>query len=72
VRDGKALAFNYADAAARLEKARRRAAEKIPQFDWARRHVGQIMPRSFDTLDSREPIACPLPPHSCSPENSRN
>ncbi|HZS81681.1 MAG TPA: amidohydrolase family protein [Stellaceae bacterium] len=48
VRDGKALAFDYADAAARLEAAQRRAIEKVPQLDWARRSVAELMPRTYE------------------------
>jgi len=47
VRNGKALAFDYADAAARLEAAQRRAIEKVPGFDWARRSVAELMPPTF-------------------------
>ena len=47
VRDGKALAFNYADASARLEMAQRRAIEKVPRFDWAGRSAVEIMPPAF-------------------------
>jgi cytosine/adenosine deaminase-related metal-dependent hydrolase len=47
VRSGKALAFDYADAAARLEAAQRRAVEKAPGFDWARRSVDEIAPPTF-------------------------
>jgi len=42
VRDGKALAFDYADAGARLQMAQRRAIEKVAAFDWA----GEAPPRS--------------------------
>ncbi len=48
MRDGKALAFDYADAAARLEAAQRRAIEKVPQLDWARRSVAELMPRTYE------------------------
>jgi hypothetical protein len=44
VRDGKALAFDSADASARLEIAQRRAIEKVPVFDWAGRSAAEIMP----------------------------
>jgi len=47
VRDGKALAFDYADASARLEMAQRRAIEKVPTFDWANRSAAEIMPPTF-------------------------
>ena len=47
VRDGKALAFDYADASARLEIAQRRAIEKVPRFDWAGRSAAEIMPPTF-------------------------
>jgi cytosine/adenosine deaminase-related metal-dependent hydrolase len=47
VRRGKALAFDYADAAARLEEAQKRAIEKVPQFDWAHRSIGEIMPPTY-------------------------
>lgn len=47
VRDGRALAFDYADAAARLEQAQRRALEKVPGFDWAGRPAAEIMPPTF-------------------------
>ena len=47
VRDGKALAFDYADASARLEMAQRRAIEKVPRFDWAGRSAAEIMPATF-------------------------
>lgn len=49
VRDGKALAFDYADAARRLEEAQRRAIEKVPQLDWGRRGVGELMPPTYET-----------------------
>jgi 5-methylthioadenosine/S-adenosylhomocysteine deaminase len=48
VRDGKALAFDYADASARLEDAQKRAIEKVPQFDWARRSVATLMPTTYE------------------------
>jgi cytosine/adenosine deaminase-related metal-dependent hydrolase len=48
VRDGKALAFDYADASARLEEAQRRAIAKVPGFDWAKRGVDEIMPPVFE------------------------
>ena len=48
VRQGRALAFDYADAALRLEEAQKRAIEKVPQFDWAHRSVGEIMPPTFE------------------------
>ncbi len=48
VRDGRALAFDYADAASRLEEAQRRAIEKVPQFDWAHRGVGELMPTTYE------------------------
>ena len=47
VRDGKALAFDYADASARLEMAQRRAIEKVPRLDWAGRSAAEIMPPTF-------------------------
>jgi 5-methylthioadenosine/S-adenosylhomocysteine deaminase len=47
VRDGKALAFDYADATARLAIAQRRAIEKVPRLDWAGRSVAEIMPLTF-------------------------
>jgi cytosine/adenosine deaminase-related metal-dependent hydrolase len=47
VRDGKALAFDYADATARLEMAQHRAIEKVPRFDWAGRSAAEIMPPTF-------------------------
>jgi len=47
VRDGKALAFDYAEASARLEMAQRRAIEKVPGFDWAGRSAAEIMPPTF-------------------------
>jgi cytosine/adenosine deaminase-related metal-dependent hydrolase len=47
VRDGKALAFDYANASARLQMAQHRAIEKVPGFDWAGRGVAQIMPPTF-------------------------
>jgi 5-methylthioadenosine/S-adenosylhomocysteine deaminase len=49
VRDGKALAFDYADATARLEMAQRRAIEKVPRLDWAGRSTpGRICPQDRD------------------------
>jgi 5-methylthioadenosine/S-adenosylhomocysteine deaminase len=48
VRNGKALAFDYADAAARLEAAQRRAIEKVPDFDWGHRSVDELMPPTFE------------------------
>jgi 5-methylthioadenosine/S-adenosylhomocysteine deaminase len=47
VRDGKALAFDYGNASARLEMAQRRALEKVPGFDWAGRGAAEIMPPTF-------------------------
>ena len=47
VRDGKALAFDYADASARLQMAQRRAIEKVPGLDWAGRGAAEIMPPTF-------------------------
>ena len=47
VGDGKALAFDYADASARLEMAQRRAIEKVPCLDWAGRSADEIMPLTF-------------------------
>jgi 5-methylthioadenosine/S-adenosylhomocysteine deaminase len=47
LKDGKVLAFDYPDAVARLEEAQRRAIEKVPQFDWAKRGVDEIMPPVF-------------------------
>jgi 5-methylthioadenosine/S-adenosylhomocysteine deaminase len=47
VRDGKALAFDYADASARLEMAQRRAIEKVRRLDWAGRSATEIMPPTF-------------------------
>jgi 5-methylthioadenosine/S-adenosylhomocysteine deaminase len=47
VRDGTTLAFDYGDAVARLEAAQRRAIEKVPHFDWAKRKASEIMPPSF-------------------------
>jgi len=51
VRDGTALAFDYADASARLEAAQHRAIEKVPNFDWAKRSATEIMPPTFSTND---------------------
>jgi cytosine/adenosine deaminase-related metal-dependent hydrolase len=47
VRDGKALAFDYADATARLEMAQHRAIEKVPRLDWGGRSAAEIMPLTF-------------------------
>jgi hypothetical protein len=47
VRDGRTLAFDYADAVARLEEAQRRAIEKVPRFDWGKRSAAEIMPPTF-------------------------
>ena len=47
VRDGNALAFDYADASARLAMAQRRAIEKVPHRDWAGRVAAEIMPLTF-------------------------
>ena len=47
VRDGRALAFDYADASARLEMAQRRAIEKVLGSDWAGRSAAEIMPPTF-------------------------
>jgi cytosine/adenosine deaminase-related metal-dependent hydrolase len=47
VRDGKALAFDYADASARLAMAQRRAIEKVPRLDWGGRSATEIMPLTF-------------------------
>ncbi len=48
VKDGRALAFDYGDASARLEAAQARAIEKVPQFDWARRSVSVLMPPTYE------------------------
>jgi hypothetical protein len=45
VRDGKALAFDSAEASVRLQMAQRRAIEKVPGFDWGGRSAAEIMPR---------------------------
>jgi len=50
VKDGKALAFDYGDASARLEAAQARAIEKVPQFDWARRSVSVLMPPTYEVI----------------------
>jgi 5-methylthioadenosine/S-adenosylhomocysteine deaminase len=50
VRDGKALAFDYAEASARLEMAQHRAIERVPRFDWAGRSVAEIMPPTFASM----------------------
>jgi 5-methylthioadenosine/S-adenosylhomocysteine deaminase len=47
VRDGKTLAFDYADASARLELAQRRAIEKVPLHDWGGRAAAEIMSPTF-------------------------
>jgi 5-methylthioadenosine/S-adenosylhomocysteine deaminase len=47
VKDGKALAFDYADAVARLEHAQRRVIERIPSLDWGKRSAIEIMPPTF-------------------------
>jgi 5-methylthioadenosine/S-adenosylhomocysteine deaminase len=47
VKDGKALAFDYADAGARLEQAQRRAIERTPSLDWGKRSTVEIMPPTF-------------------------
>jgi len=47
VRDGKTLAFDYADACARLEAAQARAIEKVPRHDWGKRPASEIMPPTF-------------------------
>jgi len=47
VRDGNALAFDYADASARLEMAQRRAVEKVPRLDWGGRSAAEIMRLTF-------------------------
>src|SRR5215469_2490989 len=44
VRDGRALAFDHAEASGRLELAQRRAIEKVPRLDWAGRTATEIMP----------------------------
>ena len=49
VRDGKALAFDYADATARLEMAQRHAIGNVPRRDWAGRSAAEIMPPTFRT-----------------------
>ena len=51
VRDGRALAFDYADACARLEEAQRRAIEKVPRHDWGGRAAAEFMPPSFPFID---------------------
>jgi 5-methylthioadenosine/S-adenosylhomocysteine deaminase len=47
VKDGKALAFDYADAVTRLEEAQRRAIERVPRLDWGKRSAVEIMPPTF-------------------------
>jgi 5-methylthioadenosine/S-adenosylhomocysteine deaminase len=47
VHDGRALAFDYVDASARLDMAQRRAIEKVPRFDWAGRGAAEMMPPAF-------------------------
>jgi len=47
VKDGKALAFDYADAVARLEAAQRRAIEHVPSLDWGKRSAIEVMPPTF-------------------------
>jgi cytosine/adenosine deaminase-related metal-dependent hydrolase len=47
VKDGKALAFDYAAAMARLEEAQRRAIERVPSLDWGKRSAVEIMPPTF-------------------------
>jgi 5-methylthioadenosine/S-adenosylhomocysteine deaminase len=47
VKDGKTLAFDYADAMARLEDAQRRAIERVPSLDWAKRSAFEVMPPTF-------------------------
>jgi 5-methylthioadenosine/S-adenosylhomocysteine deaminase len=47
VRDGKTLAFDYANASTRLEMAQRRVIEKVPRLDWAGRGAAEIMPLTF-------------------------
>jgi len=47
VKDGKTLAFDYADAVARLEEAQRRAIERVPSLDWGKRPAVEIMPPTF-------------------------
>lgn len=47
LRDGKPLAFDYADASARLEEAQKRAIEKVPSLDWGRRTAEEITPPTF-------------------------
>jgi len=49
VRAGKTLAFDYADAVARLEEAQRRSIEKLPRHDWGKRPASEIMPPTFPT-----------------------
>jgi cytosine/adenosine deaminase-related metal-dependent hydrolase len=51
VRDGKTLAFDYADASARLEAAQRRAIEKVPRHDRGGRTAAEIMPPTFPTME---------------------
>src|SRR5947207_11397022 len=47
VRDGKALAFDYADASAPLKMAERGAIEKVPRSDCTDRSAVEIMPPTF-------------------------
>jgi 5-methylthioadenosine/S-adenosylhomocysteine deaminase len=47
VRDGNALAFDYADTMGRLEEAQRRAIGLVPSRDWGRRSAMEIMPPTF-------------------------
>jgi cytosine/adenosine deaminase-related metal-dependent hydrolase len=49
VRDGRTLAFDYADAVGRLEDAQRRAIAKVPHHDWGQRPATEIMPPTFPT-----------------------
>jgi cytosine/adenosine deaminase-related metal-dependent hydrolase len=48
VKDGRALAFDFADASARLEAAQARSIEKVPGFDWSRRSVSVLMPTTYE------------------------
>ncbi|MBI3708106.1 MAG: amidohydrolase family protein [Proteobacteria bacterium] len=47
VRDGKPLAFDHAEACARLEAAQRRAVPRASDADWGRRPLDEIIPPTF-------------------------
>jgi len=51
VRDGKVLTLDYADAAARVDSAQRRAEVEATKLDWAGRDIDEISPLSLPVAE---------------------